>query len=89
MNNLLIIGAGRSATALINYILDAARQHNFFVTVADANLEMAQHKVAGRPNGRAFRLDASKTNDRRDIIQRHDVVVSLLPPQMHLDLAQD
>ena len=89
MNNLLIIGAGRSATALINYILDAARQHNFFVTVADANLEMAQHKVAGRPNGRAIWLDASKTNDRRDIIQRHDVVVSLLPPQMHLDLAQD
>ncbi|MCC7506127.1 MAG: saccharopine dehydrogenase NADP-binding domain-containing protein [Saprospiraceae bacterium] len=89
MNNLLIIGAGRSATALINYILDAAREHNFFVTIADANLEMAQKKVAGRPNGRAIWLDASKTNDRRDIIQRHDVVVSLLPPQMHLELAQD
>lgn len=89
MQNLLIIGAGRSATALINYILEAARQHNFFVTVADADLEMAQRKVEGKPNGRAIWLDASKTNDRRDVIQRHDVVVSLLPPQMHLELAQD
>lgn len=89
MKNLLIIGAGRSATALINYILDQARQHNFFVTVADADIELAQRKIKGHPNGRAIWLDASKPNDRRDVINRHDVVVSLLPPQMHLDLAQD
>ena len=89
MKNLLIIGAGRSATVLIKYILEQAARHNFYVTVADANLETAQRKVADSPNGRAIWLDASKVNDRRDIIKRHDVVVSLLPPQMHLELAQD
>ncbi|MFN4256236.1 MAG: saccharopine dehydrogenase C-terminal domain-containing protein [Saprospiraceae bacterium] len=89
MQHLLIIGAGRSATALINYVLDQARQHNFFVTVADADIELARRKIGDRPNGRATWLDASKPNDRRDLIQRHDVVVSLLPPQMHLEVAQD
>lgn len=89
MQNLLIIGAGRSATALIHYILEAARQHNFFVTIADADLETAQRKIGDHPNGRAIWLDAAKTADRRDVIQRHDVVVSLLPPQMHLEVAQD
>ncbi len=89
MKNLLIIGAGRSATALINYILEQARQHDFFITVADSELELAQRKVHGHPKGRAIWLDASKTNDRRDVISRHDVVVSLLPPQMHLEVAQD
>lgn len=89
MQNLLIIGAGRSATVLINYILDQARQYNFFVTIADADIALAQRKVGNNPNGRAIWLDASKPNDRRDIISRHDVVVSMLPPQMHLDLAQD
>ncbi|NUO01948.1 MAG: saccharopine dehydrogenase NADP-binding domain-containing protein [Saprospiraceae bacterium] len=89
MKNLLIIGAGRSATALINYILDQARQHNFFVTVADADIALAQKKVGDSSFGRAIWLDASKPNDRRDVINRHDVVVSLLPPQMHLELAQD
>ncbi len=89
MQNLLIIGAGRSATALINYILEQAKQHNFFVTVGDADLEAAQRKINGHPHGRATWLDASKLNDRRDIISRHDVVVSLLPPQMHLEVAQD
>jgi len=89
MQNLLIIGAGRSATALINYILEQARQYNFFVTVGDADMALAQQKINGHPNGRAIWLDASKPNDRKDIINRHDVIVSLLPPQMHLDVAQD
>ncbi|MCK6691729.1 MAG: saccharopine dehydrogenase NADP-binding domain-containing protein [Thermoanaerobaculia bacterium] len=89
MKNLLIIGAGRSATALINYTLEQARQHNFFITVADADIDLARQKVGDNPNGRAIWLDASKPNDRRDIINRHDVVVSLLPPQMHLEVAQD
>jgi saccharopine dehydrogenase-like NADP-dependent oxidoreductase len=89
MKNLLIIGAGRSATVLINYILEQAHKHNFFVTVGDSDIELAQRKVNNHSNGRAIWLDASKPNDRRDVIQRHDVVVSLLPPQMHLEVAQD
>ena len=89
MKNLLIIGAGRSATALINYILEQAKQHNFFVTVADADVELARQKINGHSHGRAIWLDASKPVDRREIINRHDVVVSLLPPQMHLEVAQD
>jgi saccharopine dehydrogenase (NADP+, L-glutamate forming) len=89
MKNLLIIGAGRSATVLISYILEQARQHNFFVTVADADVALAQQKVGNHPNGRATWLDASKPNDRREVINRHDVVVSMLPPQMHVEVAQD
>lgn len=89
MQKLLIIGAGRSATVLINYILEQARQYNFFVTIADANVALAQQKTGNNPNSRAIWLDAAKPNDRRDVIGRHDVVVSLLPPQMHLEVAQD
>lgn len=89
MQNLLIIGAGRSSTALIRYILEQAKQHNFFVTVADADIELARNKVQGHPRGHAIWLDASKITERRDVINRHDVVVSMLPPQMHLEVAQD
>lgn len=89
MKNLLIIGAGRSATVLIDYILEQAGKHDFFVTVADADLALAQQKIGHNPNGRAIWLDASKPNDRREIIMRHDAVVSMLPPQMHLEVAQD
>lgn len=89
MKNVLIIGAGRSATALIGYILNEAPKHNFLVTVGDADIELARRKVKDHTHGRAIWLDASKPNDRREVIARHDVIVSLLPPQMHLEVAQD
>jgi saccharopine dehydrogenase-like NADP-dependent oxidoreductase len=49
MKNLLVIGAGRSATVFINYILEQAKENGFMVTVADASIELAQKKVHGHP----------------------------------------
>lgn len=89
MTNILIIGAGRSATALISYVLEKAKEYNWFVTVADADPSQAEKKVKDHPNGRAAWLDVIKTNDRRDLISRADVVVSLLPAHLHLEVAHD
>jgi saccharopine dehydrogenase-like NADP-dependent oxidoreductase len=89
MNNILIIGAGRSATALIRYVLTEAEKNGWFVTVADTNLEQAEAKVNGSPYGRAVWLDVTKVNDRRELIGRADVVVSLLPAHLHLEVAHD
>ncbi len=89
MNNILIIGAGRSSNALIQYILEESKKHNWFVTVADADHEVAAKKVGGHPNGRATWLDALKVNDRRELIGRSDMVISLLPAHLHLEVAQD
>jgi saccharopine dehydrogenase-like NADP-dependent oxidoreductase len=89
MTNILIIGAGRSATALIKYVLDKAETYNWFVMVADADLAAAEQKVKDHPNGRAVWLDVIKTNDRRDLIGRADVVVSLVPAHLHLEVAHD
>lgn len=89
MKNILIIGAGRSATALINYVLANAEKHGWFVTVADADLELANKKVNQHPFGRGTWLDVTKVNDRRELIERADIVVSLLPAHLHLEVAQD
>ena len=85
----MIIGAGRSATALINYVLSKAEQYGWFVTVADADHELAMQKVANHPLGRGTWLDVQKVNDRRELIERAEVVVSLLPAHLHLEVAQD
>jgi len=89
MNRILIIGAGRSATALIHYILRKAPENNWSVIVADADLELAQQKTKGFPNCRATWLDVNKVNDRRDLIGRADVVISLLPAHLHLEVGHD
>lgn len=89
LSNILIIGAGRSATDLIKYTLAQAKEYGWFVTVADADPELAAQKVNNHPNGRSTWLDVMKVNDRRELIERADVVVSLLPAHLHLEVGQD
>ncbi len=89
MNNILVIGAGRSSSALINYVLDQAKKYAWFVTVADFDPALAEAKVNNHPNGRGTWLDVTKVNDRRELIERADIVVSLLPAHLHLEVAQD
>ena len=89
MANILIIGAGRSSTALINYVLSKSDEFGWHVTVADMDPQMAAAKLKGHPRGQAAWLDVKKTNDRRDLIGRADIVVSLLPAHLHIEVAQD
>jgi saccharopine dehydrogenase-like NADP-dependent oxidoreductase len=89
MNQILIIGAGRSSSSLITYILEQAAKLGWYIIVADANLELAAEKVGNHPHGRAVWLDVTKSNDRKDLIGRVDVVVSLLPAHLHLEVAHD
>jgi saccharopine dehydrogenase (NADP+, L-glutamate forming) len=89
MTNILIIGAGRSSNVIIQYLLNQAKKFNWFVTVADAQPQLAIEKVNGHPNGRGTWLDVRKPGDRKDLIMRSDVVVSLLPPSLHYRLAKD
>ncbi len=89
MSNVLIIGAGRSATSLIRYMLQEGQKYNWFVTVADADVTLAEKKVNGHANGRAVWLDVLKPNDRKELITRADLVISLLPAHLHTEVAYD
>ena len=89
MKNILVIGAGRSSTVLIKYLLDLAKKNQWFITVADAVPGNAERKLENHSHGRPTWLDVTKPNDRREIIERHDVVISLLPPHFHYLVARD
>ncbi|MGB0985555.1 MAG: saccharopine dehydrogenase C-terminal domain-containing protein, partial [Saprospiraceae bacterium] len=89
MKNILVIGAGRSSISVINYLLEQAKTHQWFVTVADARPDQALERVNNHPNGRGTWLEVLNPNDRKDIMMRADVVVSLLPPHLHYRVARD
>ncbi|MFN6079069.1 MAG: saccharopine dehydrogenase NADP-binding domain-containing protein [Bacteroidota bacterium] len=84
MHNILIIGAGLSSSALIHYVLKNAEIKGWNVTVADADPLKAEKLIAGHVMARAAWLDVMKVNDRRELISRADVVVSLIPAHLHL-----
>lgn len=89
MKRILIIGAGRSSSALINYVLNKAIEFDWQVTVADADLNAAEAKINGHPKGQAARLDVLNVDVRRALVGQADIVVSLLPAHLHIEVARD
>jgi saccharopine dehydrogenase-like NADP-dependent oxidoreductase len=89
MKNILLLGAGRSASTLIQYLLDHAATEEWTVTVADASAELAAAKTQGHPAASAVGLSIQDEEARKALIGKADLVVSLLPPHMHMIPAMD
>ncbi|MBX3165695.1 MAG: saccharopine dehydrogenase NADP-binding domain-containing protein, partial [Bacteroidetes bacterium] len=64
MTKILIIGAGRSATSLIEYLLQHALIHNWQITVADFDVNLAQQKIANHKHAKAISLDIKDEEKR-------------------------
>ncbi len=87
---ILIIGAGRSSSNLIQYLLQNAGHEGWHVRVGDVDLANAQQKLAGYETfGDAFLLDGQSHEQRRKEIAQSDLVISMLPATMHMPVAQD
>ncbi len=89
MKNILIIGAGRSASSLIKYILDHSTKENWNVTIGDISIDLVKQKIANHPNARAIVFDINNDTQRAEEIKRADIVISMLPASMHLNVAKD
>ncbi|GAA4032162.1 saccharopine dehydrogenase C-terminal domain-containing protein [Flavobacterium cheonhonense] len=89
MRQILIIGAGRSASSLIQYLLNKSNEENLHLTIGDLSLELAQRKTNNHPNATAIALDINNEAQRQAEIQKADIVISMLPAHMHIDVAKD
>lgn len=89
MKKILVIGAGKSATTLIDYLCEHASTCNWEVTVADLRQEDALNKTKGRPGSYAIALDITNEIQRKKLISKHDIIISMLPASMHIKVAGD
>ncbi len=89
MRNILIIGAGKSSSSLIKYLLDNAKKENLYITIGDVSLENAKKIINNHQNSRAILLDVFDKRQREDAIKKADIVISMLPARFHLQVAKD
>lgn len=89
MKNILIIGAGRSSSSLIKYLLDKSSAENFRITIGDVSIENAKAKINNHPNASAISLDVFNSSQREKAVQNADVVISMLPARFHIEVAKD
>ncbi|KQB39854.1 Saccharopine dehydrogenase [Flavobacterium daejeonense] len=89
MRQILIIGAGRSASSLIQYLLDKSQEEQLHLVIADLSLELAQKKTNKHPNATPIALDIFDESQRKTAIQKSDIVISMLPAHLHIEIAKD
>ncbi|HPF11542.1 MAG TPA: saccharopine dehydrogenase NADP-binding domain-containing protein [Flavobacteriaceae bacterium] len=89
MRHILIIGAGRSATSLIQYLLDKAPSENLFITIGDLSEESAQKFTQGHSHAKGILFDVFDEKQRAEIIPQNDLVISMLPAHLHMEAAMD
>lgn len=89
MRHILIIGAGRSATSLIRYLLKKSFEEQLFITIGDISEEHAQKFTKGHPNAAGISFDIFNAKQRAEMIQKNDLIISMLPARYHIEAALD
>jgi saccharopine dehydrogenase (NADP+, L-glutamate forming) len=89
LKTILVFGAGKSATVLIDYLKDVCATRHWQLVVADANLLIAQNKTNGHPFAKAAEVNVTDEEERRMLITEASIVISLLPPHLHILVAKD
>lgn len=89
MKNILVIGAGLSASSMLRYFTQHAESEDWYIKVVDQNAALAQSKVAGCSRAEGFSINALDPEERGPLIEWADIVISMLPARFHIDVAID
>jgi saccharopine dehydrogenase-like NADP-dependent oxidoreductase len=89
LKTILLFGAGKSATVLIDYLLKASAENKWKFIIADANKKQILLKTNSSKHAEAIQIDITNNKLREKIIQRAHLVISMMPPALHFLIAKD
>ncbi|MBE7172523.1 MAG: saccharopine dehydrogenase NADP-binding domain-containing protein [Williamsia sp.] len=79
---ILILGAGKSATFLINYLIQVSAAYSWHMIVADHDLTLAQSKTGTSPFAEARSIEVQALTGIESLIRQAQLVIALLPPPL-------
>ncbi len=89
MRQILVIGAGKSTSVLIRYLINKSEEENLFITIGDIDLQLAKKLAGDHPCCKAVSLNIFEKENREKAIQQADIVISMLPARFHMEVARD
>ncbi|MEX0273840.1 MAG: saccharopine dehydrogenase family protein [Flavobacteriaceae bacterium] len=87
--NVLVVGAGKSTSYLLDYFLEKSSVENLHLTIGDLNPDAIPESIAEHTNCTVIPLDIFKEEERKKAVSNADLVISMLPARFHTTLAQD
>ncbi len=86
---ILVIGAGKSTSYLLDYFLEKSTIEDLHLTIGDLNPDTIPDAIGNHPNCSIVSLDIFKDAERKKAIHNSDIVVSMLPAFLHCKVAHD
>lgn len=87
MRKILVIGAGKSTSYLLDYLLGKAEIEKLHITIGDINPKAIPLRIANHKSCSVIPLDIFDENERSKAIYNADIVISMLPARFHIKVA--
>jgi saccharopine dehydrogenase-like NADP-dependent oxidoreductase len=88
MTRILILGAGRSAYHVIAYLLEQSKHQNWQIRIADQYFSPQTLALKAQHSAEWIQVDLNSDTEWNAIFSNVYFVISLLPPNWHLKVAQ-
>ncbi|MEQ8241056.1 MAG: saccharopine dehydrogenase NADP-binding domain-containing protein [Cyclobacteriaceae bacterium] len=85
MQQILILGAGRSSTSLIQYLIALAPEKSWSVTIGEKDTALAMAKF---PQAHVIEFDIFNEEASSKLISTSDIVISMMPASLHIHAAK-
>ncbi|UZO82021.1 saccharopine dehydrogenase NADP-binding domain-containing protein [Aquimarina sp. ERC-38] len=89
MKTILIIGAGKSTSVLISYLHKQSFAMDFQIQIADKDVAPVQKIAGSLERCQITSLDIFNEIQRRALITKATIVISMLPARFHIIIAKD
>ena len=89
MKKILFIGAGRSASSAVKYLLEHAEANDWVLRLGDMDLTLAMERIGNHSRGEAFGFDVLNPEEREREIKNCDIVISMVPARFHVEVVKD
>tara|TARA_R110002072_G_scaffold40943_3_gene115350 strand:+ start:386 stop:1753 length:1368 start_codon:yes stop_codon:yes gene_type:complete len=88
MKNILIIGAGKSSSSLIKFLLDKSDEEHLRIIIGDLSIKNAAKIINKHNNAKAIIFDVFNEQQRENEIEKSDIVISMIPARFHIEVAK-
>lgn len=88
MKHIVLFGAGKSATVLIDFLKILATKRNWKVTIIDGDKNLLDSKIGNHNSVKGKVIDIFNEEEKNKIVQQADIVISLMPPHLHMLIAK-
>ncbi len=89
MRKILVLGAGKSTSYLLDYFLGKAENEKLHLTIGDIKPSTIPPYIQEHSACTVLKLDIFNEEDRKKNVQKADIVVSMLPARFHIEVAKD